>query len=96
MNSELYRYQFPASLPLDEIEATLALAFVGAEALHGESQVALDGGHLFDVEQRCCVIDASTAVGKTVSCLFTGFLRCQFGFGACRVERLAGTALGAA
>lgn len=89
MFQEVYRYHFPTELPMAEVEATLALAFLGAEALHGESQVALETGHAWDADRLRCVIDATTPVGRSVCCLFTGYLRRQFGSQAFTVERLS-------
>ncbi len=88
MNKGLYRYRFDEQLVLDEIEDTLVLALLAAEALHGEAQVRLDVGHHFDREQRACVIDAGTDAGRDVNRLFVGFLRREFGERAFRVERV--------
>lgn len=88
MNSEVYRYNFVSALPLEDIEASLVLAIMSAESLHGEAQVRLDAAHFFDRDQRACVIDASTPVGRDVNRLFIGFVRREFGEDAFRVERV--------
>jgi hypothetical protein len=51
MPAELYRYTFGPELPPEEAEATLVLALIAVEALHGESQARLDLAHYFDAEQ---------------------------------------------
>ena len=91
MTKELYRYAFPARVPLEDIEATLLLALMAAETLHGESQVRLDAAHFFDILRRACVIDAGTPVGRDLNRLFVGFIRREFGVDAFTVERVDAT-----
>lgn len=88
MSNELYRYSFPAHVPVEDIEATLLLALWGAESLHGESQVRLDAAHFLDRDRRACVIDADTPVGRDVNRLFVGFARREYGNESFRVERV--------
>jgi len=88
MAPDVYRYGFSADIPLEDIEASLLLAILATESLHGEAQVRLDAGHFFDADQRACVIDASTPVGRDVNRLFVGFLRREFGEDAFQVQRL--------
>lgn len=88
MTKELYRYNFNSAVPLEDIEASLLLAIVATESLHGEAQVRLDAAHFFDQDRRACVIDADTAVGRDVNRLFVGFIRREFGEDSFRVERV--------
>jgi hypothetical protein len=88
MTKDLYRYTFKPDVPLEDIEASLLLAVLATESLHGEAQVRLDTAHFFDPDQRTCVIDASTPVGRDVNRLFVGFARREFGDDAFRVERV--------
>jgi hypothetical protein len=88
MNKELYRYSFLPHVPLEEIEATLLLAVWGTASLHGEAQVRLDAAHFLDRDQRACVIDATTPVGRDINRLFVGFVQREFGNDAFRVERV--------
>jgi hypothetical protein len=92
MKGNIYRYTFVPEVPVEEVEASLVLSVFAAESLHGESQVRLDAAHAFDAAGRTCVIDAGTAVGRDLNCLFVGFLRREFGEQAFRVERLGGAA----
>ncbi|MBL8812488.1 MAG: hypothetical protein JNM43_20155 [Planctomycetaceae bacterium] len=87
MTWELYRYEFRSEVPLDEVEASLMLAFLATESLHGESQVRLDASHHLDHERRVCVIDARTRVGRDINRLFVGFLRHEFGEDSFSIER---------
>src|SRR4051794_23778386 len=89
MDRTVYRYVFPPEVQLPEVEATLALAILAAEALHGTATMLLDAGHYLDVESRTCVVDATAPVGRDLNCLFTGFLIGEFGEGAFTVERVA-------
>src|SRR5689334_17338467 len=88
MSPELYRYTFTPDVPVEEVESTLLLALLAVEALYGEVQTRLDAAHFFDSDQRACVIDAGTAVGRDVNRLFVGFVRREFGEDAFRVERV--------
>src|SRR4051812_48079136 len=86
----VYRYAFDRNTEIAEIEASLLLALVSCESLHGEVQVRLDAAHLLDERKRVCVIDAATPVGRTLNKLFTGYLRREFGENSFTVERLNG------
>jgi hypothetical protein len=88
MTKDIYRYTFQDDASLEDVEASLLLAILATESLHGEAQVRLDAGHYFDPDRRACVIDAGTAVGKDVNRLFTGFLRREFGDDSFQVERV--------
>jgi hypothetical protein len=88
MSNAVYRYRFLGPVPIEEVEVSLLLAVLGTESLHGESQTRLDAAHAFDAEQRRCVIEATTPVGRDLNRLFVGFLRREFGEEAFQVERL--------
>ena len=90
MTKELYRYSFKSNVPIEEVEASLLLAIVATENLHGESEVRLDAAHYFDAAERACVIDASTPVGRDINRLFVGFLNREFGPYAFQVHRRRG------
>jgi hypothetical protein len=88
MPSDVYRYHLADHVPATEAEATLVLAILAVEALHGESQARLDAAHAFDAKLRTVVIDGSTPVGRDFNRLFLGFLTREFGPGSFRVERV--------
>lgn len=90
MNREIYKYVFEPSIDFEDIEASLLLALLAAESLHGESQVRLEASHAMDAEGRTCVIDASGCVGCDLNRLFVGFVRREFGEDAFQVRRVAG------
>mgnify|MGYP005850824843 CR=1 FL=1 len=87
MSQILVRHTFDESVPLDEVRATLRQALLALESPHGEDRVRLEVNYVFDAPQRTCVIDAGTAVGRDLSCLFAGFVCREFGAGAFHVER---------
>ena len=89
MPSDVFRYRLADAVPAADAEATLVLAILAVEALHGEAQARLDAGHVFDAKLRTVVIDASTAVGRDFNRLFLGFLSREFGPGSFRVERVS-------
>ena len=39
MTKEVYRYTFTPGVPLEDLEASLLLAILATESLHGEAQV---------------------------------------------------------
>lgn len=88
MSDPVYHYSFSKDIAVEDIEASLLLAVLGTESLHGESQVRLDAAHFFDLEKHACVIDAATPVGQDLNRLFLGFLRREFGEDAFTVERV--------
>jgi hypothetical protein len=88
MTKEVYRYAFKPDVPLEDLEASLLLAILATESLHGEAQVRLDATHFFDQDRRCCVIDAGTAVGRDLNRLFAGFVTREFGADVFKVERV--------
>lgn len=90
MPAELYRYDFDESVPIEDIEASLVLAVMGTESLHGEAQVRLDAAHFLDSDRRRCVIDAGTSVGRDFNRLFIGYVRREFGDDAFKIRRLVG------
>jgi hypothetical protein len=88
MSSHVYRYDFEPIVASEEVEASLLLALIGAEALHGETATRLGVTHFFDAEKRICVVDAGSDVGHDFNSLFAGFLRREFGAEAFRVFRV--------
>jgi hypothetical protein len=88
MSKEVYRYTFDPNVSPEDLEASLLLAVLAAECLHGEAQVRLDAAHFFDKDRRACVIDAGTAVGRDLNRLFAGFVTREFGADVFKVERV--------
>ena len=96
MSQTVYRYEFEPAIETDEVEATLALAIVGTEALHGETATQLGASHYFDTGKRVCVVDADGEAGRDFNSLFVGFLRREFGPTAFHVRRAQPSTIAAA
>jgi hypothetical protein len=92
MTQQLFRYSFQHDIPIEKIEATLVLAVLATESLHGEPEVRLDAAHFFDTDRRICVIDASTDVGRDLNRLLTGFLTREFGEDSFQLDRVDSSA----
>ena len=88
MRSRVFRYVFSASVSMEEVESSLLLAVLGAESLHGETEVQLNAGHFFEPERRTCVVDAETEAGRNLNKLFAGYLRREFGRHEFTVRRI--------
>jgi hypothetical protein len=89
MPTTAYKYLFRDTTPADEVEATLVLAILAVEALHGEAQAKMDAAHVFDAGLRTVVIDATTEVGRDFNRLFVGLMSREFGPASFRVERVS-------
>jgi hypothetical protein len=88
MSAEVYRYSIAACVPFEEVEASLLLAVMAAESLHGQAQVRLEAGHALDGDKRRLVIDAGTQVGRDLNRLFLGFVSREFGEDSFQVEHI--------
>ena len=86
MSESIFRYRLPKSADVIELEATIMLAFMATESLHGESQVRLELRHAFDPTARTCVVDASGDVGRDFNRLLLGFISREFGKESFRVD----------
>jgi hypothetical protein len=88
MNGFIYKYEFPHSVNITEVQATVTLAVLATESLHGESRVRLEARHTFDAKQRSCLIDANGEVGRDLNRLLLGFISREFGADAFSVKRV--------
>src|SRR4051794_800828 len=89
MDGHVYRYRFIDSLDIAEVRATVTLAILATESLHGESRVRLEAQHEFDTCSKTCVIDATGEVGRDLNRLLLGFVSREFGRDSFQVERLS-------
>lgn len=80
-----FLFSVPVSMP--EVEATLHLARLAVESLHGEDRVAQETMASVDRASRTCVIDATREVGRTLALVFGGYVRREFGDDAVRMLR---------
>lgn len=94
MAHETVRFSFDASVPMPEVEATLRLAQLAVESLHGEDRVRLEAKAAVDHAARTCVIDRTAEVGRTLALVFGGYVRREFGDGAVTVTRVPASGVG--
>jgi hypothetical protein len=95
MSMQIYRYEFDQKVAAEEIEASLLIALIGTESLHGETATQLGSSHLFDAAKHVCIVDVETPVGRDFNSLFAGFLRREFGPEAFRVRRVRSSEMSA-
>lgn len=88
MPRDVYRYLFEPEAIFEDVLATLDLALIAVESLHGESRSRLDAKFVSDAASRTVVIDASTPVGQALNDVFVGYVRREFGENTFRVERI--------
>lgn len=88
MTDEMYRYGFEPSVLIFEVEAIFLAAVTSTEILHGETEVGLNAAHYLEPDERTCVIDVQTEVGRTLNRLFYGFLKRELGVDRFRVDRI--------
>lgn len=90
MNRSTLKFLFNPSVPMPEVEATLRLAVLAVESLHGTDRVQLETNASINRGDRCCLVDATTEVGRTLAAIFSGYVRREFGGEA--VQIVAATA----
>lgn len=88
MSDQVYRYALCRPVPFPEILATLDLALIAVESLHGQERARLDARYSSDAGKKVVVIDATTPVGQALNQIFTGFARREFGEHAFRIDRI--------
>lgn len=87
MDRLVYRYNFAKHVPIDDIEDSLMIAALAAEALHGRASMKQDASFRFDKKTRVCVVDAETPVGCDIARILTTFIIKGYGERAFTVER---------
>jgi hypothetical protein len=86
MRQRIYRYQFAGDVSMEDVEASIVIALLAAESLHGECDLQLAAPHYFDAKPRACVVDATTSVGQDFNRILLGFLRREFGTASFQVQ----------
>lgn len=91
MPREAYRYNFNQSVSFADALATLDLAVIAVQSLHGESRARMDARFTSDESRRALVIDASTPIGQALNQVFVGYAHREFGEGSFSVTRCEAT-----
>lgn len=89
MPSEVYRYVLCRPIPFPDLMATLDLALIAIQSLHGHERARLDARFAVDARKQTLAIDAGTPVGQALNQIFTGFARREFGEHALKIERVS-------
>lgn len=89
MIRDAYQYNFDKTVDIAETEATLLVAMIATEGLHGTSAVRMHGRYQFDPKRRVCEIDASSEVGQDLNRIYLQFLNREFGPRSFTVERVS-------
>lgn len=87
--AELVQFKFAGQVAMPEVEATLRLALLACESLHGEDRVQLETEVDCDQAARTCIVDHSTEPGRTLAAIFGGYVRREFGDHAVRISRVS-------
>lgn len=87
MAEERVRFRFLKSVPIDEVEGTLRLACLAAEALHGTDRVQLEAKYAVERAGRTVTIHMVNEVGRDLALIFSGYARREFGQEAFEVRR---------
>lgn len=87
MNRLIYNYSFSKHIPLDDLEDSLMIAALAAEALHGRAAMKLDAYFCLDKKARTCVVDAETQIGCDIAKILSTFVTKGYGESSFKVER---------
>jgi hypothetical protein len=79
MDRSTVKFAFNDSVSMPEVEATLRLALLAAESLHGEDRLRLETRTKIDRARHACLVDTTTEVGRTLAAIFGGYVRREFG-----------------
>jgi len=79
MITDGYVFRFRSAEALRQAAATLRLALVAAEGIHGEVRVRMDAAYATDPVLCAIAVDASTNVGQDVAGIFTALVGLVFG-----------------
>ena len=88
MQTNVFRFQVDASVPLIEAEMSLHLAMFAVEGLVGPARIRLDVSYYVDEPRRVIIVDGSNEVAGAVVRVFTNLLLREFGEDSFHVERV--------
>jgi hypothetical protein len=89
MKTNVFRYQFIPSLPVEEADYSLEVSVDAVEGLFGRASVRLDVSFYVDEPRNAIFVDGSNEIGDAFVRIFTNFLMKELGedaFQVCRVE----------
>lgn len=86
MTPPMRRYEFSPATDMADVEATLLIAVLAVQSLHGATQVLLDGRYSCDSECHQCHINTDSVVGHDLNSIFAGLVVREFGLENCRIS----------
>lgn len=89
MSHSMVKFAFKDSVSMPEVEATLRLALLAVQSLHGEDRLRLEAHVQVNHTRHLCLIDTAPEVGQTLAVIFAGYVRREFGEDAVLIEREA-------
>jgi hypothetical protein len=88
MNSTWTVFKFDPSVAMADVEATLRLATVAAEGLHGEDRIRQEVRTRIEPRLRSCMVDTTADSGRTLATVFGEYVRREFGDQAVEMSKL--------
>ncbi|MEI8309329.1 MAG: hypothetical protein WCH98_01095 [Verrucomicrobiota bacterium] len=82
-----YIYSFRHGVSMQEVADSLFLAALATESVFGRSLFRLEASFRLETDRRSCSIDGSTSIGRTLACIFHGFISRQIGERRFRIHR---------
>lgn len=86
MNAPRYCFKFTNAVDMRDVEETLLMSVIAAEAVHGRARVHLDARFNVDATNRSCVVGADSVVGQDIAKVFTEFLLLDVGESAFEIN----------
>jgi hypothetical protein len=82
MNAQTLVFTLSPAVDMPEAEATLALAHMTAESLHGSARLQLEAQVSIDRGRRQLAVHPAGRAGQDLVLILTGFLKREFGASA--------------
>lgn len=79
MINTIASFTFADSVSMSEVEATLRLARLAVQSVHGAERVRMEVRLELDHGTRTCRIDGSNRIGRMFALVFGGYVRREFG-----------------
>jgi hypothetical protein len=87
MKPEITVFAFADNVCMRDVDNALQLAQLAVSLLYGAQRGALQTSSSVNPQDNTCRIDTTHEVGQSLSLIFSGYVRRQFGDAAVKVER---------
>lgn len=88
MQTNVFRFEIDARVPLVEAEMSLHLAMFAVEGFVGPARIRLDMSYFVDEPRRAIFVDGTNEIGGAVVRVFTNLLLREFGEDSFLVRRV--------